>query len=57
MTSTPTGRRVTIDGLDSIAFDRTFRAGCQGRLGGGHRAGPAGPMDRRMDRRSIDRIG
>ncbi|MGW5989215.1 SRPBCC family protein [Streptomyces anulatus] len=29
MTSTPTGRRVTIDGLDGIAFDRTFRAGVE----------------------------
>ncbi|MEU2100437.1 SRPBCC family protein [Streptomyces globisporus] len=27
MTSTPSGHRVTIDGLDSVAFDRTFRAG------------------------------
>ncbi|WP_313750347.1 SRPBCC family protein [Streptomyces parvus] len=29
MTSNPTGRRVTVDGLDSIAFDRTFRAGIE----------------------------
>ncbi|MGW3405449.1 SRPBCC family protein [Streptomyces zhihengii] len=29
MNSTPTGRRETIDGLDSIAFDRTFRAGIE----------------------------
>nr|WP_241846758.1 hypothetical protein [Streptomyces sp. TSRI0445] len=40
----------SIDGLDSIAFDPHLPGRYRGRLGGGHRVGPPGLMDRRMDR-------
>ena len=52
-----TGGTTTATGRTYVVFERTFRAPDRGRLGRGHRVGPARPLDRHLGGRPGERAG